>query len=131
MNATTSEPIGLTTFLNAYIEAALWSSTDESDERGGAPMDANYKAKDIAPEALGAMRADCAAFLSMDAAREDDIGTDWERAGHDFWLTRNGHGAGFWDGDWPEQSGKRLTALSKTFGESNLYIGDDGRVYVS
>jgi|TARA_R110000744_G_scaffold366338_1_gene475354 hypothetical protein len=23
-----------------------------------------------------------------------------ERIGHDFWLTRNGHGAGFWDGDW-------------------------------
>lgn len=21
------------------------------------------------------------------------------QAGHDFWLTRNGHGAGFWDGD--------------------------------
>lgn len=21
-------------------------------------------------------------------------------AGHDLWLTRNGHGAGFWDGDW-------------------------------
>lgn len=26
--------------------------------------------------------------------------SECERIGHDFWLTRNGHGAGFWDGDW-------------------------------
>jgi len=28
-----------------------------------------------------------------------------------------GHGAGFWDGDYPEPQGKLLTELSKTFGE--------------
>jgi hypothetical protein len=53
-----------------------------------------------------------------------------ERAGHDFWLTRNGHGAGFWDGDWPEDVGERLTAASKTFGECFLYVGDDGRIHL-
>lgn len=51
-------------------------------------------------------------------------------AGHDFWLTRNGHGAGFWDGDWPEPHASILTEASKTFGETDLYIGDDGKVHV-
>jgi len=50
---------------------------------------------------------------------------------HDFWLTRNRHGAGFWDGDYPEELGKKLTEASHAFGECDLYIGDDGKVHVS
>ena len=34
----------------------------------------------------------------------------------------------FWDGDWPA-NGDRLTEISKVYGECNLYIGDDGKVY--
>lgn len=58
--------------------------------------------------------------------------TDEELAGHDFWLTRNGHGAGFWDRselDKPTQG--RLTKAAHAFGNSDLYVGDDGRIYVS
>jgi hypothetical protein len=44
-----------------------------------------------------------------------------EYAGHDFWLTRNHHGAGFWDGDWEQSAGEKLTALAESFGEFNLY----------
>lgn len=29
-------------FFDGYLECALWSSTDESDESGGKPMDCNY-----------------------------------------------------------------------------------------
>lgn len=38
------------------------------------------------------------------------------RAGHDFWLTRNGHGAGFGDGDWPEEAGEKLSEAARSFG---------------
>jgi hypothetical protein len=120
------EPLGFGDFLNAYIECALWSSTDNSDDQGGEPLDANYSPDDIAPETLERMRADCAKFY---AANRDDIGGEDARAGHDFWLTRNGHGAGFWDGDWPEEIGERLTAASKAFPEVDLYVGDDGLIY--
>jgi len=54
-----------------------------------------------------------------------------EKAGHDFWLTRNGHGAGFWDGDWQEPAGAELSKASKAFGEINLYVSDDGKLYLS
>lgn len=128
----------LDNFTLAYIECALWSTNDESDESGesgGVPLDENYSIDDLAPEALEAMIADCERFQKENAADIAD-GPDApnytasERAGYDFWLTRNGHGAGFWDGDWEEEAGERLTAASEAFGEFYLYVGDDGLIYV-
>lgn len=116
----------LDTFTQAYIACALWSSMDESDERGGEPMDANYTADDLAPETLERIKADCAKFQRDNAER---INCNLSRAGHDFWLTRNGHGAGFWDGDWPEH-GDWLTEVSHAYKECDLYIGDDGLIHI-
>jgi hypothetical protein len=110
--------------LTAYVKCALWSSTDDDGE----PLDGLYTVDDIAPEALADMRTDVADFVSSNAADLDGI--DDGQIGRDFWLTRCGHGAGFWDrglGD----VGDRLTASAKPYGESDLYIGDDGRVYVA
>lgn len=113
-------------FTQAYIEAALWSSMDNADDQGGEPLDANYGPGDIAPETLARMVEDCKAFQRDNAG---DIAGDPERAGHDFWLTRNGHGAGFWDGDWPGEAGERLTAASHAYGSHELYVGDDGLIH--
>ena len=113
-------------FTTAYIEAALWSSMDESDEQGGEPLDDNYGPDDIAEEALASILDDCKAFQRDHA---DAIGDELEQAGHDFWLTRNGHGAGFWDGDWEDNIGQRLTEASDVYGSVDLYVGDDGLIY--
>jgi|HubBroStandDraft_4_1064222.scaffolds.fasta_scaffold00070_71 hypothetical protein len=120
--------IKLDEFTIAYIEAALWSSTDESDEFGGEPMDKNYSTADLSPEALAKIQMDCDRFQSMNC--RTIIGRE-EQAGHDFWLTRNRHGAGFWDGDWEERTGAELTEYSHKQGECNLYVGDDGLLYLS
>jgi hypothetical protein len=124
--------------LEAYIETALWSSHDESDESGGNPMDQNYGPGDIASKTLREMRKDVRDFMESNAvvimASKVNEGqwSRWGRAGHDFWLTRNGHGAGFWDGDWmPRGLGRELTEASKPYGEYNLYVGDDGKIYGS
>jgi hypothetical protein len=122
-------------FTRAYITAALWSSTDDADESGGAPLDRNYSADDLAPETLAKIEADCAAFqakagelIADDEPKLYQDNTRDEHAGHDFWLTRNGHGCGFWDGDWPKH-GDALTEIAKGFGGCGLYVGDDGRIY--
>jgi hypothetical protein len=61
---------------------------------------------------------------------EPDEGGPWGYAAHDFILTRNHHGAGFWDaGRWHSPWGERLTNLCREFGEIELYLGDDGMVY--
>lgn len=52
-------------------------------------------------------------------------GDYWDYAAHDFILTRNGHGSGFWDGDWSEPIATKLTELCKKFGEINIYLSDE------
>ncbi len=113
-------------FTQAYVGAALWSSMDNADDRGGEPLDANYGLGDIAPETVARMVEDCETFQRDNAG---DIAGGSERAGHDFWLTRNGHGAGIWDGDWPEEAGERLAVASHAYGSYELYVGDDGLIH--
>ena len=57
-------------------------------------------------------------------------GDYWDYAAHDFILTRNGHGAGFWDGDWSEPIATKLTELCKKFGEINIYLSDENLLEV-
>lgn len=123
-------------FLRAYIQTALWSSTGGNDQ----PLDRDYSESDLAPETLAKMSADCTKFETDNAELiTNAIATglvkcgpdfnEWERAAHDFWLTRNGHGAGFWDGNWPEPFAQQLTDRAHAFGSFDLYVGDDGRIY--
>ena len=117
-------------FTRQYLQTALWSSTDESREDGGDPMDRKYSVGDLSEEIVAWATADCDRFRALAGDMLDEH-PDPTRAAHDFWLTRNGHGAGFWDGDWPI-NGDALTALvgwGTDFGEVSLYIGDDGEIY--
>lgn len=52
-----------------------------------------------------------------------------EQLGHDLWLTCNGHGAGFWDGDWEGGSLPRVLKYCQGK-EMETYVGDDGYVYI-
>jgi hypothetical protein len=111
---------------NDQVTAALWSSNDESDESGGEPMDAHYGPEDLAPDTRVGMDTDLRNFIA--ANRTDLAGMDPGQIGHDFWLTRNRHGAGFWDRGLGDK-GDRLTASAQAFGEMELYVGDDGQLY--
>jgi hypothetical protein len=90
-------------FTRAYITAALFSTNDESDPSGGEPLDRNFDAWDLDGDSLRGCRNDCADFQAQNAELLAH-GTP-SKGGTDFWLTRNHHGAGFWDGDWPEDRG--------------------------
>lgn len=115
--------------LAGYLTTALWSSMDNSNDQGGDPLDANYDTDDIDPETIEKADKDCAAFIQKAGALLD--GLNMGTVGHDFWLTRNGHGAGFWDGDYEKEVGEALTKISKEFGEVDLYVGDDGKIHSS
>jgi hypothetical protein len=64
---------------------------------------------------------DCLSFYSRIACYLSN--GEEARAGHDFWLTRNGHGAGFWDGDWPEH-GDMFTKIAQGYGEAYSVFED-------
>lgn len=118
----------LDAMLAGYIRCALWSSTDNTDESGGEPLDANYRAEDLESDTIAYMRTECSSFLEAHAG---DIGVNYGQAGHDLWLTRNGHGTGFWDRDgvWP-YDGRRLAEAAQALGECCLLLSDEGTIFL-
>lgn len=125
----------LNSMTKQYLETALWAETDESDESGGEPLDNNYSLYDIDPESIVGAKKDCDAFYEKAQEKIGDVISeiDLTDLGHDFWLTRNGHGAGFFDGDYDEFGdtvGDDLTQVAKEFGEVYIYVGDDGKLYI-
>lgn len=104
--------------LEAYLEAALWT---EEEEIGPASI------SDISDESKEKANQDVLEFMSKAGSLLDGI--DPEQVGHDLWLTRNGHGAGFWDrglGD----VGESLSEIAREMGGKYLYRGDDGKIYI-
>lgn len=116
-------------FTRSYIECAIWTSEDNRDETGNTRMDAAFTAADLAPDAKAEIIRECKDFQQANAEHLSVRNAE-SRAGHDFWLTRNRHGAGFWDGDWPEPQATILTSMAKAYGECFLYVGDDNKIHV-
>ena len=121
----------LDAFAQGYVEAAMWTLTDED----GHSLD-YLGLHDIAPETIARAVEDCAAFVAahradLDEATDEDKRRTDASHGHDFWLTRNGHGCGFWDRGYSEPLGQHLTDSAHAYGEVDWYLGDDGLVYQS
>ncbi len=116
-------------FTQAYLECALWAESDHKDEQGknyGEPLDENYSIEDIEPDSLKNAISDCQRFQKENI---ENIEFHSRQAGRDFWLTRNGHGTGFWDGDWRSEVGERLTKASEKFDTIDILVGDNGTLY--
>lgn len=101
-----------------YLECAAWSTSDDGDD--------NFEGYEYSNDAIKDAEKDCLAFYLE--AGDLFEGLDPDQVGHDFWLTREGHGAGFWDRGLGEV-GDRLTDIAKSFGSGDLYKGDDDLLY--
>lgn len=116
--------MNLAEVLDGYVTAALWSTHDGD----GDPLDAGYSVFDIDEESIAKAKNACALFVVAAGPLLDDM--DPGQVGHDLWLTRNHHGVGFWDRGLGDK-GEALTRLADAIGESDLYVGDDDRLYFS
>lgn len=89
---------------------------------------------DLADDARETLTRDAESFYASNVADLHASTLTMEQAGHDFWLTRNRHGAGFWDrkslGRAADAALDRLTKASHAEGEQTLIVGDDGKVSV-
>lgn len=94
-------------FIDAYLEALVWTNEEEI---GDATLSVSLRNKST---------LDCLRFM----ADHEDLLTEISsvQAGHDFWLTRNRHGTGFWDRGLGAL-GETLTEAAHEAGEVYLYI---------
>lgn len=108
-------------FTGACLEALYFTDATPDDD---IPPDA-----ELDPETRLDLEADCRSFWRRFGPYVKAAGRTPEQAGHDFWLTRNGHGAGFWDGDWIAPYDQLLDDGAKAYGPFEVYLGGDGRIH--
>lgn len=111
-------------FLNAYITCALWSTVDDN----GDALDNDFDKEDLDADCLMLMTVDCYNFYRDNRALFPKDYT-YTQAGHDFWLTRNRHGTGFWDRGLG-RTGEVLTEHAHAWGEVYLFI-ENNKVHYS
>ena len=125
-------------FAEGYVEAMLWANTYADGPDGIAHPDELGIAVTLSPEAQETLWADCVDFLTPAVVRL--LGGAFRRgeryqtyslagAGHDFALTRNHHGAGFWDRGFG-LVGEALTEHAQRHGERNLWVDSEGVAHV-
>ena len=113
--------------LTSYIQCALWSSMDDSGE----PLDGQYSEEDLSAETIEKMTADVERFVREAKDAIIDSGISESDIGHDFWLTRNGHGAGFWDRGLDKEVSDQFCKICDSFGSCELYLDDDNEIHIA
>ena len=135
----------LATFRAAYVESMVFTEEDrlkqDYEDTHGDPdaisfsTDLDVCEEEFGPATVTLIDTDCRDFLSkaVNTGLLDPLDNElMSQAGHDFWLTRNGHGVGFWESGrgYTGKQGKALTALSKEYREINLIQGDDQKFHL-
>lgn len=111
-------------FVDHYIRTLLWSTSGDNSE--------DLSAYELSESAKMEIAEECQQFIfdNIENIKKAEAVYGLQMVAHDFCLTRNGHGAGFWDGDLPSELGEALTKATKAFEQQDAYVGDDGLVYV-
>lgn len=114
-------PKGLDDFTEGYADAAEWLiDEDQPKVLHGWTRNAILRIKKDCTKFQKENEADLAKYCEISER-------NMASAGHDFWLTRNHHGAGFWDrGDDPVF--RALTDAAHAYGEINTWVTNNGYI---
>jgi len=117
-------------FTRAALECAFWLWDDDAPS-GEYPTDRidDFYPK-IHPKCLEKFMAECAAFQKENREALMAFQQNDSQNGHDFWLTRNHAGTGFWDREQCREAkfreiGDRLTESAHACGERNVSRDED------
>jgi len=122
INEEFDQPLNVDEILDSYLKAALWAeggdANPELDTKSIIDIDETSR-----EEAIG----DITRFLAKakELAPEELSTLSASEIGHNLWLSRNGHGAGFFD-DYND----KLQDIAKNMKEKIVEVGDDGKVYI-
>lgn len=125
---------GLDPFTGGYIEAMYFTESCEGFDPEAEENEGQFHPEaSLSKEAIDKCIEDCKDFtdsnimLLYQALRDHNYRP--EQAGHDFWLTRGGHGTGHWDRGLGSV-GEKLAENARAYGPIWPYQGDDGKVYL-
>jgi len=112
-------------FVQGYIHCLLCFGVVEQDENGEMiPAGHVFDLSSASDELLLTVYQDCATFMFTNLAAliesAEPTAAVFAQHGHDFYLTRNRHGAGFWDRGY-DKHGAFLTEMSHLEGEQLAY----------
>lgn len=119
----TGNQLNLDKILRSYLETALWAESGDND------MELNRKTiHDFSKTAIQASKNDIDKFiqLAQQQAPEELSTYTSEMLGHKIWLSRNGHGSGFFD-----ENNDKLQDIARNLKPADIYVGDDERIYIS
>jgi hypothetical protein len=111
-------PFGLDAFTRSYLECALCLMSDEAGDRD----DGNIR--ELSWEILKDAVIDCAAFQNDNADALAGLALSDDTAGYLFFLSRNGHGHGYFAYD-----ADGLQDAARVYGTWEFMRGDDGTIY--
>ena len=116
--------------VDSYLETAIWTEEDGNAELEGKTI------HDFSDNARNQAREEILWFLKNSTAMfGSSVFTDvsYTSIGHDIWLSRNHHGAGFFDRGYEKEISDFLMYLSHELGDINIYIkefdNEDSKIY--
>lgn len=112
----------LDTMVTSFIDTMVWADCNDGDD------DVDVCIDDVSDTAVTSITADCQRFIDAVVGLLPQYTEGFVQLGHDFYLTRCGHGVGFWDRDLGDL-GEQLTTIAESFGVVDVYTVD-GRVEV-
>lgn len=102
---------------SAYLDCAEWCGLDD-EAREAFELAVSPRWTREAIQAAEAIAREFRAEFPSERWGLDDVAQS--QVGHDLWLTRNRHGAGFWDGDWVEPFATKATEWTHAWGEASM-----------
>ena len=111
-------------FRDGYIDAMVWANVCPAKDG----IETEADGSELSDQAVKILTDQADDFLDettvplIERACEVE-GYDYGHAGHDFALTRNHHGAGFWDRGLPDTVGEDLTEIAHGYGDAYIFAG--------
>lgn len=119
------------------LEVILWSECDINEDGSGEPLDKNYTIHDIEDKSMEMIIGKYREFKSqyfqecLESIEDNELYSNIVcQFSMDYWLSCNGHGAGFFDSIWSEEQCQKMQALARQEG-SYWAHSDNGIVYIS
>ena len=119
------------------LEVILWSECDNDENGNSEPLDKNYSIHDIDKESMEMILGKYREFRNqyfkecLESIEDKELYSNMEcQFAQDYWLSCNGHGAGFFDSIWSKEQCQKMQALSRQEG-SYWAHSDNGIVYIT